>query len=123
MFNDPKRTTIDGYEFQEYVAGCGWEYSHTDIGYNVMLENKAAYADNQRLGGNSFRIIKRRLKKSEHTDGQLKMMEIADCKAKIARLEKRIAAKPESKRNKSHQFWIDQAQRRINVLEKAEQVA
>lgn len=116
MFNSPTRTTIDGYEFQEHVAGCGWEYSHTDIGYNVMLENKRAYADNQRLGGNPFRIIKRRIKKSEHSTDAINRMEIADCKAKIERLKRRIAAKPDSNRNKSHKFWIERATARIAAL-------
>ena len=115
-FNNPSRSTIDGYEFQEHVAGCGWNYSHTDIGYYVMLENIDAYNDNQRLGGNPFRIIKRRLKKSDETPESLKRYEISDLKAKIVRLTKRIAKFPESVRVKSHKFWIERAETRIALL-------
>lgn len=115
-FTNERRTTLDGYEFQEHVAGCGWQYSHTDIGYNVMLENKRAYQDNQALGGNPFRIVKRRIQKSEHSTEAINRMEAADLKAKIERLQRRIVAKPDSKRNKSRQFWIEHAQRRLTVI-------
>ena len=114
-FTNARRTTIDGYEFQEHVAGC-WQYSHTDTGYYEMLTNKAAYNDNQALGGNPFRIIKRRIQKSDYTADGLKGLERADLKAKVEYLTKRIAKRPESKRNKSHKFWIEREQKRIKVL-------
>ena len=115
-FNNTRRKTLDGYEFQEYVEGVGWEYSHTDIGYFVMLENKAAYADNQRLGGNPFRIIKRRLPKADHSLDAIERMEASDIKAKIERLQRLIDTRPDSNRNENRQWQIDQARRRLAVL-------
>ena len=116
MLNDPTRSTIDGYEFQEYCCGS-WEYSHTDIGYYTMLENKREYADNQRRGGNPFRIIKRRLKKSEETTASLNRFEVADLKAKIRVLTKGIENNPDTLRSKNRKWRIEQAEKRIEKLQ------
>jgi hypothetical protein len=115
-FLNTRRTTFDAYEFQEHCCGS-WEESHTDCGYYQMLENKAAYADNQRLGGNAFRIIKRRLKKADHSAGQLASMERDEMKAKIIFLRKRIEANPDSvSRNRNRTWQIEQATKRLASL-------
>lgn len=114
MFDNPfmnnRRTTIDGYEFQELCGGT-WEYSHTDVGYYTMLANKAAYRDNQRLGGSPFRILKRRIKKSDYDANQLRRLEISELNAKVRWL---LNKPPTANRR----FRIEQAQRRLNVLGK-----
>ena len=115
-FLNTRRSTFDAYEFQEHCSGQ-WEEVHTDCGYYQMLENKAAYIDNQQRGGNPFRIIKRRLKKAEHSASQLASMERDEMKAKIIFLRKRIEANPDSvSRNRNRTWQIEQATKRLASL-------
>jgi hypothetical protein len=111
-FMNNRRTTFDGYEFQEH-GFHGWEESHTDVGYYTMLANKKAYAN----AGVACRIIKRRLKKADYDAEQLARFETEELNAKIAFLRDRIKANPDSTmRNKNRTFQIGQAERRIAAI-------
>jgi hypothetical protein len=88
--------------------------SHTDTGYWQMLVNKAAHTEARHA---PFRIVKRRVRKDKYTPEALAHMEAADLKAKIDWLIKLTAKYPDNKmRNRNRQFQIEQAQRRIAVL-------